>query len=59
MLRIAFASAFYFNPALVIGTYLALGLVVAAARHAFPDRAATPAAAEQVANDEAEMRLAA
>lgn len=61
LLRIAFASAFYFNPALVIGTYLALGLVVAAARFAFPDRAATPAATldAPVANDETEMRLAA
>ena len=61
LLRIAFASAFYFNPALVIGTYLALGLIVAAARHAFPDRAATPAPTLEapVANDPEQLKLAA
>lgn len=37
-LRIAFAAAIYWNPALVIGAYLALGLVVAATRYLVPDR---------------------
>jgi phage shock protein PspC (stress-responsive transcriptional regulator) len=37
-LRLAFCAPIYWNPALVIGTYLALGLVVAATRFAFPDR---------------------
>ena len=61
LLRIAFASVFYFSPALVIGTYLALGLVVAASRYAFPDRAAptAPTLEAPVANDETQMRLAA
>ena len=45
-LRIAFASGIFFAPMFVIGTYLALGLVVAASRWAFPVvAAATPAAA--------------
>ena len=60
LLRIAFASAFYFNPALVIGTYLAFGLIVAASRYAFPDRIpSAQAPAAPIANDETQMRLAA
>ena len=37
-LRLAFCAPIYWNPGLVIGTYLALGLLVAATRYAFPDR---------------------
>jgi phage shock protein C len=44
-LRVAFCAPVFWNPALVIGAYLALGVVVAATRYAFPDRhAETPAA---------------
>lgn len=61
LLRIAFASAFYFSPTIVIATYLALGLIVAASRYAFPDRAIVAAAEVQVpvANDAEAMKLAA
>ena len=46
-LRIAFAAGFYFNPTIVIGTYLGLGLLVAASRFAFPDcRSAATATGE-------------
>ena len=37
-LRIAFCAPIYWNPALVVGVYLGLGLLVAASRFAFPDR---------------------
>ena len=37
-LRLAFCAPIYWNPALVIGVYLALGVLVAATRYAFPDR---------------------
>jgi phage shock protein C len=37
-LRVAFCAPVFWNPALVIGAYLALGVVVAATRYAFPDR---------------------
>lgn len=40
VLRIAFASAFYISPMIVIATYLGLGVAVAASRRAFPDRPA-------------------
>lgn len=35
-LRVLFAGAFYWNPAIVIGSYLALGLLVALSRLLFP-----------------------
>lgn len=35
-LRVLFAGAFYWNPAMVIGAYLALGLLVALSRLLFP-----------------------
>ena len=44
-LRVAFVAPIYWNPALIVGAYLALGLVVAATRFAFPDRKRAPAAA--------------
>ena len=50
-LRIAFCAPVYWNPALVVGVYLALGVVVAATRLAFPDRhaqAPAPAALSEV-----------
>ena len=60
LLRIAFASVFYLAPLAVIATYLGLGLIVAAARTAFPDRAPAAATAPaQIANDETELALAA
>lgn len=37
-LRIAFCAPIYWNPGLVIGTYLGLGLLVAVTRYAFPDK---------------------
>ena len=37
-LRIAFCAPVFWNPAAVVVAYLALGLVVAATRLAFPDR---------------------
>lgn len=44
--RVAFCVAIYWNPGVVVGVYLALGLVVAATRFAFPDRyVEAPAAA--------------
>ena len=47
-MRIAFCAAIYWNPGLVMGAYLALGVMVAATRYAFPDRAtvAPPTAAQ-------------
>ncbi len=48
-LRIAFCAPIYWNPGLVLGVYLGLGLLVAATRFAFPDRhAETPAAPAQL-----------
>jgi phage shock protein PspC (stress-responsive transcriptional regulator) len=47
-LRIAFCAPIYWNPAIVVGAYLALGVLVAVTRYAFPDRLAdTPAAPAQ------------
>ena len=37
-LRIAFCAPIYWNPALVVGVYLGLGVLVAVTRFAFPDR---------------------
>src|SRR5436190_718061 len=49
-LRIAFCAPIYWNPGVVLGVYLALGLVVAATRYAFPDRRTdVPAAAAPLA----------
>jgi phage shock protein PspC (stress-responsive transcriptional regulator) len=39
-LRIAFCAPIYWSPAVVVGAYLALGVLVAATRYAFPDRQA-------------------
>lgn len=47
--RAAFALALFFQPALVIGTYLALGLVVAAARRLYPNPAPAAPAGRAVA----------
>ena len=62
-LRIAFASGIFFAPLAVVGAYLALGLVVAGSRWAFPVVAAAPSAAPVVASVEAhaneEYRIAA
>ena len=45
-LRIPFAAMILWNPPVIIGSYLALGCVVAVTRLAFPDRvAAKPEAA--------------
>ena len=37
-LRIAFCAPIYWNPALVVGVYLGLGVLVAVTRFAAPDR---------------------
>ena len=47
-LRLAFAGLFYFNPPMVIGSYLALGAGVALARWLYP--APTASTAQPVAN---------
>jgi|SoimicmetaTmtLPC_FD_contig_41_4850385_length_568_multi_2_in_0_out_0_1 phage shock protein PspC (stress-responsive transcriptional regulator) len=47
-LRIAFCAPIYWNPGVVLGAYLGLGLVVAATRFAFPDRHAEAATAPQL-----------
>ncbi len=44
-LRVAFCVPIYWNPAVVVGAYLALGLVVAVTRFAIPDRKAQAQAA--------------
>ena len=62
-LRLAFASGIFFAPMFVVGLYLALGLVVAASRWAFPVVAATtPPATAALALEkqpEPEYRIAA
>ena len=40
LLRIAFCIPMFWNPLAVIGAYLALGILVAATRFAFPDKVA-------------------
>ena len=55
-LRIAFCAPIYWNPGLVLGVYLGLGLVVAATRYFFPDRnVETPATQQSVETDAAEI----
>lgn len=66
-LRVAFCAPIYWNPALVIGVYLAIGVVVAATRFALPDRyaqaevpapvAATPAIAARTPQVEQDREL--
>ena len=64
-LRLVFAGLFYFNPLMVIGTYLALGVGVAVARWLYPVATADVAqlAEHQAAlageNEDSESRLAA
>jgi phage shock protein PspC (stress-responsive transcriptional regulator) len=64
-LRLAFAGLFYFNPLMVIGSYLALGAGVALARWLYPvpTTAVAPAAADHAApaadNEDSERSLAA
>lgn len=53
-LRVAFCVPIYWNPAVVVGAYLVLGLVVAVTRFAIPDRRTqAPAAPAQLAEVEA------
>ena len=64
-LRVTFASLFYFNPLMVIGSYLALGAGVALARWLYPVRTASIAqpaanpAAPAADNEDSERSLAA
>ena len=60
-LRIAFAAGFYFNPTIVIGTYLGLGVLVATSRFLFPDRTThTPLlVVERRATSDEQLQLAA
>ncbi len=67
-LRLAFIAPLFFVPALTIGTYLALGVVVAATRYFFPRVAAVEAphlvadnapAAAAAAKDEEQLQIAA
>ena len=55
-LRIAFCAPIYWNPGLVLGVYLGLGLVVAATRYFFPDRSVeTPATQRTVETNATEI----
>ncbi len=64
-LRLAFAGLFYFNPPMVIGSYLALGAGVALARWLYPvresvaEQAAANPAAPAADNEDSEPSLAA
>jgi phage shock protein PspC (stress-responsive transcriptional regulator) len=64
-LRVVFASLFYFDPAIVVGSYLALGAGLALARWLYPVRAApvaeavTDSAAPTADNEDSERSLAA
>ncbi len=64
-LRLAFAGLFYFNPPMVIGSYLALGAGVALARWLYPvrasvsEQAAANPAAPAADNEDSERSLAA
>jgi phage shock protein PspC (stress-responsive transcriptional regulator) len=60
-LRIAFAALLIWQPAMVVGAYLALGLVVAFSRLLVPNRrpaAETVAALAQTADNEDSEKLA-
>jgi phage shock protein PspC (stress-responsive transcriptional regulator) len=66
LLRIAFAALFFWNMTAAVGTYLAIGAIIALARWAYPARrkasvAPTPAAPEAESNTDAaeELSLAA
>ena len=52
-LRIPFAAMILWNPTVIIGSYLALGCVVAVTRLAFPDRVAVQPKAAVPAGDAA------
>ena len=58
-LRLTLASLFYFFPAGVIGSYLALGLVVAFTRWVAPDGAETLVPAKAVVETEVPFQMAA
>ena len=61
-LRLAFIAPLFLQPALTIGVYLALGLVVAASRYFFPPLVAEPvaeAAPAPQANEEEPLAIAA
>lgn len=64
-LRLVFASVFYFDPLVVVGSYLALGAGLALARwlYPIPMTAVAPAAADPAAptadNEDSERSLAA
>ena len=51
-LRLLFAATFYFNPLAVVGSYLALGLLVAASRWFAPKQAAATVTHEHVVDAE-------
>ena len=56
-LRLVFASAFYFAPLAVIGSYLALGAVVVVSRYFAPRAAPQQADRVEAANHADEDRL--
>ena len=64
-LRVALGAGILWNPAVIVGTYLALGLVVLATRLAFPGRqpvaseVPSPALPEAANTQEPELALAA
>jgi len=55
-LRLVFASTFYFAPLLVVGSYVGLGLLVAATRYFAPKQLAAPEA-PIAADDSDQARL--
>lgn len=58
-LRLVFASTFYFAPLLVVGSYVSLGLLVAATRYFAPKQAAAPQVADSVNANSEQLQLAA
>lgn len=58
-LRVLFGLTFYFAPLVVTGTYLALGLLVAATRWAAPNEIVPAAAPQQTRNQAEALPLAA
>jgi phage shock protein PspC (stress-responsive transcriptional regulator) len=58
-LRILFASTLIWHPLYVVGTYLALGLVVLVSRLLVPVRRAAPGAGDVTRAEPAEMAIAA
>lgn len=55
LIRLALAGLLFWNPVLAIGGYLAVGLVIAAARFLFPDPLPAPASVDDAAGQPTEQ----